>query len=119
MERPIAPEWWESELQTESTPTLRTVFGWLTLEVAAYAIVFLLGLFLRVAGLESRPVSPSEAQTAFAAWQFSQGQPPGAFSSPLVFTLDWLAFFLLGATDLTARLLPALFGSFVVLVPAP
>lgn len=96
---------------------LHAVAEWLTVEVVAYFAIGLVAVLLRVMNLDARPLAPDEAKTAAAAWAFLQGQPAGEFSSPLLFTLDWVAFLLFGAFDLTARLLPAALSALVVFVP--
>lgn len=97
--------------------TLRTLPNLLTLQAVAYAVIALAAVLLRVTNLDARPLAPAETETALAAWQFLNGNPVGAFSSPLLFTLDWLAFLMFGAFDLTARLLPAVLGAALVFVP--
>jgi uncharacterized protein (TIGR03663 family) len=97
--------------------TLNVVAQWFTLEVVAYGAIGIVAVLLRVMNLDARPLSPEEAKTAAAAWAFLQGQPVGEFSSPLLFTLDWVAFLLFGAFDLTARLLPAALSALIVFVP--
>lgn len=116
-ERDVAPGWWEIEPETTTPPTLRTAISWLTLEVVVYAAIFLLAVYLRLVGLDTRPLSPAEAQTASAAWQYLQGQAGATYSGPFLFTLDWLAFFASVASDLSARFLPAVLGTLVVFVP--
>lgn len=96
---------------------LSVVAQWFTLEVVAYSAIGIVAVLLRVMNLDARPLSPEEAKTAAAAWAFLQGQPVGEFSSPLLFTLDWVAFLLFGAFDLTARLLPAALSALIVFVP--
>lgn len=98
--------------------TFRTLANALTLEIGVYVILALTALVLRVSNLDTRPLAPGEAQTAVAAWDFLNGKPIGVYGSPLLFTLDWLAFFLFGAFDLTARLLPAVLASALVFLPA-
>jgi uncharacterized protein (TIGR03663 family) len=97
--------------------TLRTLANLVTFEVLVYALVGAVALLLRIASLENRPLAPFEAQTAAAAWEFLNGQTVGAYSSPLLFTLDWLSFVLFGASDWTARILPALLGTLLVFIP--
>lgn len=98
-----------------ATPRLLT--NALTLEMALYVLVTLAALLLRVVNLDARPLAPDEAQTAAAAWEFLNGGTVGAYASPLLFTLNWLSFFLFGAFDLTARFLPAVLSALIVLLP--
>lgn len=97
--------------------TSRALANVLTAQVVAYSILFIAALLLRITNLEARPLAPAEAQTALAAWEFLNGKPVSEFSSPLLFTLDWLAFLLFGAFDLTARMLPAMLSAGLVFVP--
>jgi uncharacterized protein (TIGR03663 family) len=97
--------------------TLRSLTNVFTLQVAVYVVIALAALFLRLVNLDARPLAPAEAKTALAAWEFLNGKPVGEYASPLLFTLDWLAFFLFGAFDLTARVLPAALSALWVFVP--
>lgn len=97
--------------------TSRSVVESITLERAAYVLVAILALVLRLTNLDARPLTPAEAQSAAAAWSFLNGQPVGEYSSPLLVTLDWFVFFLFGAFDLTARLAPAALGTLLVFLP--
>jgi len=96
---------------------LPVVAPWLTLEAAAYIALGVCAVLLRVMNLDARPLAPDEAKTAAAAWAFLQSQPVGEFSSPLLFTLNWVAFLLFGAFDVTARLLPAAASALIVFIP--
>jgi len=63
-------------------------------------------------------MQPQEARQALAAWQFVQGQPMETEGcSPLVLTANIVVFALLGANDVAARLLPALSGTVLTLLP--
>lgn len=118
-ESAAASEWTEEPVTTvSSAPTLRSLSGIVTLELALYVGIAIVAMLLRVMNLDVRPLAPGEARTAAAAWEFLNGKLVGEYSSPLLFTLDWLAFFLFGAFDLTARLLPAALGALLVLLPA-
>ncbi len=116
LRRPASPSAEPASAQTGMT--LRALSRALTLEVAVYVVIGLCALGLRIVNLDARPLSPAEAETAASAWQFLSGTPAGAYPSPLLFTLDWIAFFLFGAFDLTARFLPAVLSASLVLIPA-
>lgn len=105
------------KVAASTAPTLRSISNDVTLELALYALIFIAALLFRLVNLDARPLAPSEAQTAVAAWQFLNGKPVGAFLSPFLFTLNWLAFFLFGATDLSARFFPAALSAALVFVP--
>lgn len=118
MDTAAAPAWTaEPVIQVYGAPSLRTISGLVTLEVLLYVVIGIVALSLRVVNLDARPLASGEAQTAAAAWEFLNGKPVGEYVSPLLFTLDWIAFFLFGAFDLTARFLPAVLGATLVLLP--
>ncbi len=118
--RPIPIDSWKEEfvVAEPAAPTLRSIANSITLEVAVYVCIGIAALLVRITSLDARPLAPAEAQTALAAWEFLNGKAVGQYSSALLFTLDWLSFFLFGAFDLTARFLPALLGTAFVFVPA-
>ena len=97
--------------------TLRSIANFVTLEAAVYLLIFGVACMMRFWSLEARPLSSHEAENAVGAWQFLQAQGQSPVTSPLNFAADLITFMLLGATDLTARLLPALAGALIVLVP--
>jgi uncharacterized protein (TIGR03663 family) len=89
-------------------PTRTT--GWLLL------IILIAAGILRLLGLGANPLSPSEAAEAWAAIG------GGSATSGLVLGVNRILFWLLGAGDATARLLPALIGTalpFVAWLLAP
>jgi len=90
----------------------------LTLERALYLCLGLVALALRLYALDRRPMQPQEARQALAAWHLLQGQPAETGGcSPLTLSANLLLFALLGANDIVARLLPALAGTALVLLP--
>ncbi len=94
-----------------SLPVLTIADGLLLLVVGAAAI-------MRLATLAQLPLSPSEAENGLAVWQFWQpGGVPTAVNTPLYFTLTTLLSQLVGLSDATVRLVPALAG--VALVASP
>jgi hypothetical protein len=98
----------------------RAPFDWLSIEVALWALLLGVSLALRFVRLDVAPLSSSEAQDALAAWRFAQGQgaPTSTGYSPVLFAGQWLSFVLASANEWTARLLPALAGTFLVATPA-
>ncbi|MCA1723811.1 MAG: glycosyltransferase family 39 protein, partial [Thermomicrobia bacterium] len=89
-----------------------------TLESVLWAVAILSALLVRLASLTNNPFSAAEAQRAYAAWQFVDGQSAhvdGALWGPLPFLINGIFFFLFGARDAIARLGPALAG--VAIVP--
>lgn len=91
----------------------------LTVERAAYAAVGLLAAALRLFQLGLRPLDAAEAEQALAALRFAGGEiqaaPVGTL--PAQFTGNVTAFTLLGASDWTVRLVPALVGLLLALLP--
>lgn len=83
----------------------------LTVEVLAYSAIVAAGLALRLAGLGHVPLEPREAELGLAAWQITRGDPPALAVGPLPLFATALLFFLVGASDAAARLLPALAGA--------
>lgn len=92
--------------------------SWLTMEVALYAVLAFIAFSTRFLTLDGVPLNTKEAQQAIAAFDFVRGIPNSFTGSPLLFTGNAILFALFGATDLAARLLPALFGSILILLPA-
>ena len=91
----------------------------MTLERAAYMALGLLAAGLRWFQLGLQPLNEGEAVQALAALRFTQGgiQTAPAGTIPALFTGNVIGFSLLGASDLTARLLPALAGMILTLLP--
>ena len=84
-------------------------FPWLTMERLAYGLLILVPVIIRLVNLGQRPLAPAEAHTALRAWQASQGMHPALDAGqPLLFTLQSLTFFVMGATDALARIWPLL-----------
>ncbi|MFQ5611785.1 MAG: hypothetical protein ACE5H9_06590 [Anaerolineae bacterium] len=83
-----------------------------------YALVALLALGLRLWRLDVFPLSSLEAGDALVALDLSRGGLPGGGNySPLMVSLGSFFFFLFDATEVTARLGPALLGTGLVLLP--
>ncbi len=97
--------------------TLRQLSDLITAETAAYGLILFASFALRLFALGDRPLAEHEAAPAWAGWQFVQGQGIGTSPSPFLFTTSILTFALGAANDLSARLIPAIIGSLVVLLP--
>ncbi len=122
VQTPTAPVQTELPVEgPEPAPALtpRVLINAVTAEVALYGLICMAALFMRLLGLGARPLASHEAANALAAWQLLQGQgtPNGLVDSPLLLNANLLLFMLGGATDTTARVAPALFGSLVVWLP--
>jgi uncharacterized protein (TIGR03663 family) len=89
-------------------------------EVVLYFIIALIAAGLRLYKLGGRPMQAHEAAQALAAWRFTQGLSQGSAlgqHSPLLFTTNLVLFALFGASDFLARLVPALSGALLVILP--
>jgi uncharacterized protein (TIGR03663 family) len=99
-------------------PTPRSVINSISIEAGLYLLLFMAALASRFSDLGSRPLAGNEAAVAIAAWQFLQGHGTAFMGPPFLFSTNLLLFFLGGPTDATVRLVPALVGSLLVLLPA-
>lgn len=89
-----------------------------TVEAALYLVIGLAALLVRLWRLDAWPLSPAEALPAWRAWQIAHGQAPALVPySPLLMTANIVCFALFRASDATARLWPALFGTALALLP--
>jgi hypothetical protein len=90
-----------------------------------YATCLVLGILLRIHGLGSAPLSIAEAAVSWASWSTAAAGPPVLSllsrlpESPALFGLQCGVFWLAGGAggDFTARLVPALVGSAMILLP--
>jgi len=92
----------------------------LNVESWAWVCVVAIGLALRLLLLDRLPLSEDEARFAFPAWQGFQGLLDGSLvdvGAPLLSNALALLFWLFNASDVTARLLPALAGASLPLTP--
>lgn len=90
----------------------------LTTETVLYGAAFLLALALRLAGLGLKPLDDAEAVWALQAFRLSQGEGALIGAEPLLVVWNAILFFFTGASPFWARLIPALFGSSLVLLAA-
>jgi len=104
--------------QPETLAHITLDLSWLTIEMALYAALAFIAFLIRFLTLDGVPLNTAEAQQAIASLDFVRGVPTLFTGSPLLFTGNAILFALFGATDLAARLLPALFGSVLILLPA-
>jgi uncharacterized protein (TIGR03663 family) len=78
------------------------------------------GLVLRFWGLGDKAFHHDESLHAFYSWRLYDGQGyvhDPMMHGPLLFELNALAYLLFGASDFTARLVPALFGVAIIGLP--
>src|SRR3989304_3837593 len=86
----------------------------LTVERSLYLAFFALALALRLYQLNAHPLTDAEAREALLAYRLIRGtvDSSAAFPhSPAYFFFTYLSFLVFDASDATARLAPALFGS--------
>jgi len=98
-------------------------FSWLTVEVGLYLLILAVALALRVIGLGRGVMDEHEAAQAWQAWRLinvhaAASSPTASAYSPLLLTAQAVLFALFGASDVTARLFPALIGGVASLLPA-
>ena len=110
---------WLIDYETYEGERAAASASWLTVERAAYAAVGLIAAVLRFAQLGLRPLDAAEAGQALSAFRFAAGeiQAAPAGTLPALFTGNVAGFTLFGASDWTARLLPALAGLLLALLP--
>jgi uncharacterized protein (TIGR03663 family) len=102
--------------QDASTPQSRRPRG----ELAAYAGLVVVALALRLLDLGDRPFHHDESQDAYFSWVFltdGDYEYNPLLHGPLRFYLTAAMYGLLGDSDFTARLAPALMGTLMVPLP--
>lgn len=82
-----------------------------------FILAFILALTLRLIRLDALPLSDLEANWALQAFQLSQNTGPALGPQPGYLLPTSLIFFIFGSSDFSARFIPALAGSLLVLVP--
>jgi len=106
------------ETQPAGIPEWASKVERLSIADGLYFLVVLAAAVMRFTGLGQIPLSPIEAQEALSAWQFLQaGRNIVDVGSPAYFTLTSLLMPFWGTSDVTARLVPALFGLGIVALP--
>jgi uncharacterized protein (TIGR03663 family) len=102
---------------SESEPRLVSL-PWLTVETFLYGLIFLIALALRLWKLSAYPLSNLEVQQSLLALALYRGGPlEASYYSPLLVSLNALAFLLFGSSDVSARLASVLLGSVLVILP--
>jgi hypothetical protein len=87
-------------------------------ETALYLLALFLALAVRLIGLDRPPLNDLEAKWALQALGVAQGIHPALGSQPAYVVLTSILFFAYGgATNFLARLIPALMGSALALMP--
>jgi uncharacterized protein (TIGR03663 family) len=112
----------QSGLVTAESPldrplSLSGISPWL---IMGWLAVFVTAMTLRLMRLNTVALDGGEAALAYDAWTLYRGQPPIIGSSQaaeLPLLLQTFSFFLFGATDVVARLVPAFIGLAMVAMP--
>ena len=96
-----------SSVQTESA---RVILTW---EHLFYGVLLVCAAILRLGNLNQTPLSPAEAENGWGVWQF--WQPEIASRMPEITSAAWFSLTallsqIIGYSDLTMRLIPALAG---------
>jgi uncharacterized protein (TIGR03663 family) len=102
--------------QEPATPQARRPRG----ELAAYALLVVVALALRLFDLGDRPFHHDESQDAYFSWTFLEHgdyEYNPLLHGPLRFYLTAAMYGLFGDSDFTARLAPALMGTLMVPLP--
>lgn len=89
-------------------------------EVVAYVVLFVLAVVTRFWDLGSRAITHDESLHALYAWKLYAGEGythDPMMHGPFLFHINALAYFLFGASDYTARVMPAIFGVAMVFLP--
>lgn len=89
----------------------------LTLEIAAYIAIALLGLILRFGDLGLLPLNAVEAAAALPAFTISQGGDAAIGAQPAYTLLTSFLFSIVPSSEFLARVWPALAGCLLVLLP--
>lgn len=108
----------EEASQPEVQEAQPIIFPWLTVEWLLYGLIIVLALGLRLWSLGNYPLSDVEARQGLLALVLYHGDLPAAeYYSPLLVSLNWLAFLLFGSNDASARLASVLLGILLVILP--
>jgi len=95
-------------------------FPAITLETALYIVLFAAALFTRFYDLGHGALHHDESMHAYYSWRYLEGfgySHNPLLHGPLLFHLVALGFFLFPENDATARLMPAIFGVALVMLP--
>ncbi|MBN1934361.1 MAG: TIGR03663 family protein [Anaerolineae bacterium] len=93
----------------------------INLEVALYILLAVVATVAVFYNLGARTISHDESLHALYSWKLYAGQGyehNPMMHGPFLFHANALAYFLLGSSDFAARIVPALFGIALVLLPA-
>ncbi|HRV90879.1 MAG TPA: glycosyltransferase family 39 protein [Anaerolineae bacterium] len=101
------------QVEPETNP-----LAWLTVEMVLIALIVIVGAGLRLWQLGNYPLSDVEAQQSLVAFQLANGEAIQSTNySPLLVSLNGLAFLLFQDSSATARLASVLIGTILFLLP--
>lgn len=114
----LVNEWMTTKRHRRQADSCIT-FPWLTVETTLWGLLLAIALGIRLLRLDAALLNAVEARDALASWRFAHGQvmPDTTGYSPMLFAGQWFMFLIVGANEWTARLLPALAGTTLVLTP--
>lgn len=101
-------------------PITRALRSGLTLETLLYGLIFTLAVLTRFWDLGSRALHHDESLHAYYSWLYAEGfgyQHNPLMHGPFLFHANALLFLLFGSTDYVARVMPAIAGVIVVMLP--
>ncbi len=89
----------------------------LTVALLFFLAALMLGVLVRLIGLGMLPLSDREASLGFQVLNITSAGSSNATSQVLYQNLTGIVFFLFGAGNFTARIIPAIFGGMLVFSP--
>lgn len=89
----------------------------ITIEHALYILAFTVALSVRFINIGAQPLSEFEAQSALQAYHLAEGEPAQIGNQPAYTVFTAFLFTLFGSNEFLARLLPALVGSLLIILP--
>lgn len=105
-------------VEEKKTAVLDERLAGLTVAHGVLMVILVLAAIFRLGHLDAAPLAPEEAGVAWGAWQFWQPTAaPVAIPSPAYFSLTGLLSLVIGFSDATVRLVPALFSLGLVGLP--
>ena len=92
----------------------------ISLETACYALIFMLAILTRFWDLGSRALHHDESLHSYYSWVFAEGggyRHDPLMHGPFLFHANALAYLLFGTTDYVSRVMPAVAGVIIVMLP--
>lgn len=106
-------------LEPASTLTRPWSLPGVSLEATCYTLLLLISLTIRFWRFDDRALDPNETRIALAALEVARGSRFPSEAGALLGFGNALVFAIAGATDMTARFLPALLGGLIPLALLP